>query len=190
MTTSPVSLQIGQAWSLSGQASQNRAFYIRSASNTSPIIITTTLPHGYSDGDKVAVAGCIDNAGANTTTDVPSWTIDVIDPTSFSLTASTGTGAGGMQGGVSLITDYSAFTGASEIRAGADARFAPVILTPAFSWLHQNSGWWNLSLTEAQSLTANLQSLFCDIFVSDGNPVKLVPTFSIPINTQVTTTFN
>jgi len=63
------------------------------ASNTTPIVITTTANHGYTNGDRVRISGSAD-AGAN-----GDWTISVnaATPTQFTLLKSVadGGGAGG-----------------------------------------------------------------------------------------------
>ena len=61
---------------------------IASATNASPIVITTTQPHGLSTGRTVSIAGVGGNAAANGT-----FTVTAIDATRFSLNGSTGNGA-------------------------------------------------------------------------------------------------
>lgn len=75
---------------------------VADADDTTPIKITTTGPHGLSTGDVATVAGVLGNDGANGT-----FTVTVIDATSFYLDDSTETGdyiAGGtVTTGVSQI---------------------------------------------------------------------------------------
>jgi hypothetical protein len=69
---------------------------VQDASNTSPVVITTTAAHGLTTGDFVFVDGVEGNTGAN-----GHYSITVLTPTTFSLTTSTGTGAytsGGLVG--------------------------------------------------------------------------------------------
>jgi Tc toxin complex TcA C-terminal TcB-binding domain/Neuraminidase-like domain/Ubiquitin-activating enzyme E1 FCCH domain/Salmonella virulence plasmid 28.1kDa A protein len=61
---------------------------ITGASNASPIIITTAAPSGLQSGGVVSISGALGNTAANGT-----FTIQVVSPTSFSLTGSTGNGA-------------------------------------------------------------------------------------------------
>lgn len=61
---------------------------ITAASNTSPIVVTTSVSHGYSTGDTVVVSGVTGNTAAN-----GSWAIIVTSNTQFSLTTSVGNGA-------------------------------------------------------------------------------------------------
>jgi len=61
---------------------------VTGATNASPIVITTAEPHGYQSGMQVSISGVARNTAANGT-----FTITVIDSTSFSLNGSTGNGA-------------------------------------------------------------------------------------------------
>ncbi|PTB18124.1 hypothetical protein C9I57_25210 [Trinickia symbiotica] len=60
---------------------------IAGASNTSPISITTALPHRYKKGQRVSIVGALGNTAANGT-----FTITVTGPTSFTLDGSAGNG--------------------------------------------------------------------------------------------------
>lgn len=86
-----------------------------SATNASPIVITTASPHGLNTGARVKVSGVTGNSGANGTS-----TITRINATSFSLDGTTGTGSG--TGGVYHCAGLYAFTipalGASGFEAG------------------------------------------------------------------------
>lgn len=83
---------------------------ITNASNTSPIVITSTA-HGRSTGDIVVVANVKGNEGANGT-----WVITAIDANTFSLDGSVTSGVYvrggnwwlGLTGGVSLAAGYIA----------------------------------------------------------------------------------
>ncbi len=57
------------------------------ASNTTPIVCTTSANHGYSTGDYVEVTGVAGNTAAN-----GGWRIIVLTVTTFSLTGSVGNG--------------------------------------------------------------------------------------------------
>ena len=61
---------------------------VTGATNASPIVITTAEPYGYQSGMQVSISGVAGNTAANGT-----FTITVIDSTSFSLNGSTGNGA-------------------------------------------------------------------------------------------------
>ena len=61
------------------------ALAVAGATKTSPIQITTALPHGLSTNNRLAIAGVTGNTNAN-----GSWTIVVTSSTTFTLTGSTG----------------------------------------------------------------------------------------------------
>lgn len=72
---------------------------ISSSTNASPIVITTSGAHGFTDGDNVEVEGHAVNTAAN-----GNWKITVLTVTTFSLNGSTGNGVGGATG---YAVDYS-----------------------------------------------------------------------------------
>lgn len=61
---------------------------ISGATNATPIVLTTTAPHGRLSGDAMRVAGVLGNLAANDT-----WQIEVLSSTTFSLKDSVGNGA-------------------------------------------------------------------------------------------------
>lgn len=61
---------------------------ISGASNASPIVITTTTPHGFVNNEQIVIAGVLGNTNANGT-----WVITVVTTTTFSLNGSTGNAA-------------------------------------------------------------------------------------------------
>jgi hypothetical protein len=61
---------------------------VTNASNTTPIVITTSAVHRWTTGASIIVASVLGNTAANGT-----WTITVISPTTFSLNTSVGNGA-------------------------------------------------------------------------------------------------
>jgi hypothetical protein len=65
------------------------SFAISTASNASPIVITTTQVHTFDTGDQCVVAGVATNTNANGT-----WTVTRLSTTTFSLNGTTGNGAG------------------------------------------------------------------------------------------------
>lgn len=83
---------------------------INGATNASPVVISTSSPHGFLDGDAVAIHGVVTNTGANsgtglgTTTPVGAgaWLIHVTDSTHFQALGSSGTGTYG-GGGVATV---------------------------------------------------------------------------------------
>lgn len=61
---------------------------VSNATNATPIRITTSSAHGYSDGMQVRIAGVTGNTAANGT-----WIIDMINSTDFDLLGSQGNAA-------------------------------------------------------------------------------------------------
>lgn len=61
---------------------------VTDASNTSPIVITTSAAHGFLTGDKVFIQGVLGNAAAN-----GEFSVVVLSATTFSLVNSVGSGA-------------------------------------------------------------------------------------------------
>jgi len=78
-------------------ATQPAPVAVATASNATPIAITTSSPHGFTDGDTVEIVGN-SAGGANGL-----WVIHVTGASSFTLNGSTASGAG--TGGIA--TDYS-----------------------------------------------------------------------------------
>lgn len=76
-------------------------FAINAVSATSPIVITTTAPHGYSDGQQVFVSGSV-IPGINS----GYFTINVTGATTFELLGTTSNGAGGAGGTVAKVYEF------------------------------------------------------------------------------------
>lgn len=70
---------------------------ITTASNASPILVTTSTSHGFATGNVVTQAGVTTNTAANGT-----FVITVLTATTYTLNGSTGTGAG--TGGTAQLT--------------------------------------------------------------------------------------
>ena len=64
-----------------------RSGAVTGATNASPVVITSAVPHGLVTGDLVALSGVAGNAGAN-----EDWLVTVLSSTTFSLDSSVGTG--------------------------------------------------------------------------------------------------
>ncbi len=74
---------------------------VTAASNATPIVVTTSVPHGFASADDVVVAAVGGNTAANGT-----WAIVVLSATTFSLVGSAGSGAytsGGTAENISLM---------------------------------------------------------------------------------------
>lgn len=74
----------GNAANTSSSTTRN----INNASNATPIVITTSVAHGFYTGDRVRVAGVAGNTAAN-----GDWTIVVTGSTTLQLVGSVGNGA-------------------------------------------------------------------------------------------------
>ncbi len=61
---------------------------ISTATNASPIVVTTSSSHGLSTGDVVTILGALGNTAANGL-----WKVTVVNATQFSLDSSTGNGS-------------------------------------------------------------------------------------------------
>jgi hypothetical protein len=87
------------------------------ASNATPIVVTTSAPHGLNTGARVNISGVTGNSGAN-----GSFTITKTGSTTFTLNNSTGAGAG--TGGSYHVVGAYALTvnvlGASGFEAGGN----------------------------------------------------------------------
>jgi len=77
---------------------------ITAVTNTSPIVLTTSVAHNLSTGATVTVAGV-----TGTTTANGSWTVTVLSPTTFSLLGSTGNGSY-ISGGTATVTTATSLT--------------------------------------------------------------------------------
>jgi hypothetical protein len=61
------------------------AVNIASSTNATPIVVTTSTPHGRSSGDQVYITGHLVNTNANNTGTAPNWYISVQSSTTFAL---------------------------------------------------------------------------------------------------------
>jgi len=90
---------------------------ITSATNATPVVITTTSAHGLITGDQVQVAGVTTNTGAN-----GSYTIIVTSPTVFSMTGSVGNGVAGLGAAtLSQALPIAAITGDFTVRVRVES---------------------------------------------------------------------
>lgn len=130
---------------------------ISSSTNATPIVITTTASHGYSNGDIVAVGGHAVNTAANGT-----WQIAGVTATTFQLLTrqdavnSTGNGVGAATGycvditTAAIASDLGAAGGANT--NGTDVTLSGVTVT-AFGIFNASSATWtNLSATKSYAV--------------------------------------
>lgn len=75
-----------------GNESLHASFNISASTNATPIVITTTAPHDFTEGDAVNIKGHGANVNAN-----GDWQVHVIDGSNVALYASVG--SGGLSGG-------------------------------------------------------------------------------------------
>jgi hypothetical protein len=71
---------------------------IVTATNATPIVVSTSLPHGYSTGDVIQLSGALGNTAANGI-----WKVTVTSTTQFSLDDSSGNGTYSSSGAISPI---------------------------------------------------------------------------------------
>jgi hypothetical protein len=90
-------------FSLNGSVG-NGAYTPATGMYSTPIVITTATPHGYSTGDVVTIADVTGNTPANGT-----WTITVTGPTTFKLNGTAGTGTTPYAGGGSSFGPHDTF---------------------------------------------------------------------------------
>jgi hypothetical protein len=113
-----------------GTATSGTVVNIATASNTTPIIVTTSTPHSVVDVDRMLVAGVLGNLGAN-----GEWTVSRVSATQLRLRGSVGTGAYTSGG---TITPVAVFTRIAELvnlePTGLTLRMVPVDA-------HDGNGW-------------------------------------------------
>lgn len=115
---------------------------IASSTNSSPIVMHTSSPHGLSTGDNVEVAGHTVNTAANGV-----WQVTAITGTIISLNGSIGNGVGTATGNVQTITVDPAFTLPSDgdlVTASSVNTFAEGAANLA-PWLYLRTGKYRLA---------------------------------------------
>jgi hypothetical protein len=100
------------------------------ASNTTPITVITSTPHGITDVSYGTVFGVTGNLGAN-----GSWIVRRVDATHLELCGSVGTGA---YAGGGLLTPTSSYATVAEVRNINDAGFAIELADVS---AHDGGGW-------------------------------------------------
>ncbi|MGO8670984.1 MAG: ubiquitin-activating E1 FCCH domain-containing protein [Capsulimonadaceae bacterium] len=128
----------------------NSGLAVVSATDTSPIVVTTTPAHGLDTGQTVGVSGVAGNTAANGT-----WTVTVTSPTAFSLNGSTGNGAYVSGGVVSDVPAWLAPDAAKLLVFHAAARIAlKNAEDPSLSL--RESPWWSEWEVGKEALLARL----------------------------------
>jgi hypothetical protein len=155
---------------------------IANASNATPIVITTAVPHGYPTGIQVSISGVLGNTAANGT-----FTITVgSDPDSFTLNGSAGNGAwtgGGVATGILsgnkiLLPTPTAEQNAiaASLALSADDISAILIFTGAANSLSLPT--LNVLLQYqrlSSSLSLSISDLILWIQLTNGNPFNGTP---------------
>lgn len=133
---------------------------ISSSTNATPIVVTTSTAHGYSNGDIVVIGGHTTNTAANGT-----WKISAASGSVFSLTTlldgnnSTGNGVGGATGWAIDITSGATLADVSGNTNGTDATLATQTLTGdvfnAAAWTYTGLSATQVSATAIYDNTAS-----------------------------------
>lgn len=89
------------------------ALTINAATNTAPILVTTTAPHGVVDVSYAEITGVVGNAGAN-----GSWVVEAVTTTQLRLRNSVGNGTYTSGG---TLTKVSTFASIAELTNVQDA---------------------------------------------------------------------
>lgn len=137
------------------QVAQGVGFTITSATNETPIVITTSVPHGFTTGQTVRVGNCKGNTAANNSGGT-AWTVTVISEISFSLDTSVGNGTYTIVGGAGNVMGFPAAYPPERLSslwytyaAGADPDAAP---TRVFGVTGDVGDWeWDTFTQEASS---------------------------------------
>lgn len=78
---------------INGHSDQNSRVRIASSTGGTPIVVTTTTPHGLSNGDVISISDHLLNTGAKSAA-VGNWVIEGVGSNTFTLTGSVGNGIG------------------------------------------------------------------------------------------------
>lgn len=159
----------GEDWVEILQRGQN-PLRILSSSNTSPIVITTQLPHGYSNGDDVRVYGHDTNTAAN-----GNFTVTNVTATTCELNGSSGNGTGTSTGYIAKCVDGTGGAIRCQFRENvADS----VLLTqqPTVSWLDQSLLRFKLTMPDTLTSAIDVSKIHYDIFFDDasGEAIKIL----------------
>ena len=114
---------------------------VSSSTNATPIEITTTAAHGFTDGDRVEIVSHSTNTNANGI-----WTIVIVSSTKFTLTGSTGNGVGGATGTCKLLNLLPTFQLPSDgdDRNAASVNVALEDAADRAAWLSERVGNYRL----------------------------------------------
>jgi hypothetical protein len=155
------------------RSTTNGGIAIASSSGTTPIVITTSVAHGLSTGDLVTIYGHATNTAANNTATNPAWTIIVTAPTTFSLTGSVYTAAGGATGTVTPFmvgsVDGSRFTRQRLLDIYNESRFS------LFNALYETKGFREFSeCVHGTKVTASISMSYSSPYMSLAKPAGFI----------------
>ncbi len=135
------------------------AVNILSSTNTSPIAVTTSTPHGAETGEFVMIVGHLTNTAAN-----GSWRVIRISATQVQLVGSTGSGVGGATG---TLHDQC-FGSAITVPADGDDPTGTVFATPSVG-LQDRTAWLNKTMSwERNVYPGGVDSIYGQILIKDG----------------------
>lgn len=163
---------------------------VDSSTNATPIVITTSAPHGFQTGDRVEILEHETNTHANGV-----WTITVIDDDEFELDGSAGTasGLGGIAKNLNLDPAYS-IPSDNDPAAAASVNVGLEATGDRSAWLAERVGsyrvesiihdgandsgggsWavWSSGTAADGSWTENADLLIQDIDCQDGDAVEI-----------------
>lgn len=146
---------------------------IAASTNASPIVVQTSVPHGYNTGDTVEIEGHLVNTAANAV-----WQITVGDSTHFALNGSTGNGVGGTTGRSIDYEIQPAFLIPAPSEAASMVTLAPVLegLANLAPFLNRRTGTWRIyDILTAQSIDTTFASSYSTVTTLLNNTFTTVP---------------
>lgn len=155
----------GEDWEEILQRGQNPV-RILGSTNTSPIVITTQLPHGYSNNDAVRVYGHDMNTAAN-----GNFIAANVTATTFELTDSAGISTGASTGHVAKCIDGTGGTIRCQFRENV-ADEALLAQQPTVTWLDQSLLRFKLTLADTLTAAITANQIHYDIFFDDTSGVS------------------
>lgn len=146
-TNANATVHVNKLTSTTYELYSGTTFSISSTSNTTPIVVTTSAPHGLSNGNTVLIWGC-GNTNAN-----GKWVISSVGATTMTLDTSTAGGTLGGGSGSVAIAGSGAFTAYSNPKTITAATAAsPIVVTSA------SHGFSNNDIVKIEGVVGNTQA--------------------------------
>jgi hypothetical protein len=143
---------------------------ITGATNAAPIVVTTSLAHGYSTGDVIQLSGATGNTAANGI-----WKVTVTNSTTFSLDDSSGNGAYGASGVISQIFCRTIKTATALVKPIAS--FAPLRTAS----LGTRAAWVaSANVTTALTATFTKGAYYDNISIAAGFTTGKIAYYTLP----------